>query len=329
MRVLLTGATGFLGYRTLEKLAESDHITEIIAIGRTLRPTHSVKHPKVIYQLGSLADASFVNQLTGDIDVLINAAALSSPWGKKEEFQEANVVSQQNLINLARRAKVKRFIYISSPSIYFNGENRMNIKETDPVPNKQINQYAATKLEAENLLIDSGIPYISLRPRALIGRGDTVIMPRLIRAFDEGKLKIIGGGQNVVDLTSVENVVDAILLSINSKEESLNHCYNISNGNPVALWETIRYTLGLMNRELGTKKVPFAVVKAYASLLEMASKLSGGKEPSLTVYGVGTLALSFTMDITKAQNLLGYQPAISIEQSIHEFVNWYNLHENS
>ena len=64
----------------------------------------------------------------------------------------------------------------------------------------------------------SNLPYVIFRPRALIGRGDHVIMPRVINAFEKNKLKIVGDGENLVDLTPVSNVVDAILLSIHNEK---------------------------------------------------------------------------------------------------------------
>ena len=237
MNVLLTGATGFLGFRTLEKLVEDSRVSKIVAVGRVIKLTHKVNHSKVEYILGDLIDEAFVNGVVKNMDVIIHAAAMSSPWGRLESFYSANVLVQKNLIHAAKKAGIKRFVYISSPSIYFELKDKLNIKESDPLPKQFINAYAKTKREAEILLQKSGIAYVAIRPRALIGRGDTVIMPRLIRACDEGKLKIMGSGKNIVDLTSVANVADSLLLSVFARDEALNQIYNISNGQPVLLWQ--------------------------------------------------------------------------------------------
>ena len=120
---------------------------------------------------------------------LIHAAALSSPWGKYEEFEKANLHTQQNLIASAKKNWLNKFVFISTPSMYFEMKDKFTVRESDPLPSKFINAYAETKRLAEIELEKSDIPYVILRPRALTGRGDTVIMPRLIRAFDEGRLK--------------------------------------------------------------------------------------------------------------------------------------------
>jgi len=327
MRLLLTGATGFLGFRTLEKLIDLSMVSKIIATGRNLQAYRTIRHPKVEYRLGDLESEDFVNLLAKGVDIIINTASLSSPWGKRTEFVTANLQTQSNLLEAAKKNKVSKFIYISSPGIYYNGKHRIGIKESEPLPKKFVNEYARTKYEAEQMLEHSPIPYIILRPRALVGRGDSIIMPRLIRAFDEGRLRIIGDGKNIVDLTAVENVVDAIILSLNANGESLNNAYNITNGEPVMLWEKISKVLAALDRPLADKKVPFAVANGYAGMLEFMARIKNQKEPTLTRYGVGTLSKSFTLDISKAQNLLGYNPKISTDAAIVEFVNWYKHDE--
>ncbi|WP_035842270.1 NAD-dependent epimerase/dehydratase family protein [Crocinitomix catalasitica] len=329
MKILLTGATGFLGYRSLEKLVELIDIEQVIASGRTLKASHTVGHEKVTYRLGDLEEVAFVESITEDIDIIIHAAALSSPWGKREEFERANVLTMQNLLKAAKKYDVQKIVFISTPSMYFEMRDKFDIKESDPLPSKFINAYAETKRLAEIELENSGIPYVILRPRALTGRGDTVIMPRLIRAYKEGRLKIIGDGKNLADLTAVSNVADAICLALKANGDAMNNTYNISDGNPVVLWESIAKVLLLLGHEPPSKNVPFWLVKTIAGGMENWTRLTTMKEPTLTKYGVGTLAKSLTMDISKAKTLLGYSPKMSTDEAIHEFVNWFKKNEES
>ncbi len=326
MNVLITGATGFLGWRTLEVLVRDPDIKRIIATGRTLKPTHTIKHDKVTYSTGDLIDKAFVKRVLKNTDAIVNAAALSSPWGDKSLFKSANVQTQINLIEASKEYGIKNFVYISSPSLYFEYKDKFNIKEDQALPKKLVNQYAITKRKAEVLLINSGLQYVILRPRAIIGRGDTVIMPRLIRAFNEGRLKIIGDGKNIADLTSVENVANAILLSLKATAPATNEIYNISNGAPIVLWDAISDVLNRLDKKAPTQKIPYRIVKWVAQFLELKSRLTNKAEPTLTQYSVGTLAKSLTMDISKAQNLLGYEPKVTTEEALDEFVKWYTTH---
>ncbi|WP_242157095.1 NAD-dependent epimerase/dehydratase family protein [Aestuariivivens sediminis] len=326
MNVLVTGATGFLGWRTLEVLVRDPDIKQILATGRTVRPTHRIHHEKVTYITGDLQDKTFVKSLFKDTNAIVNAAALSSPWGDAHVFNSANVNTQNNLIEASKKHNIKKFVFISSPSVYFEYKDKYNVKEEDPLPKRLVNQYAVTKRKAEVLLMNSGLPYIILRPRAIVGRGDTVIMPRLIRAFDEGRLKIIGDGRNVASLTSVENIANAILLSLRAQKPAINEIYNISNGEPVVLWDAISNVLNQLDKKAPTQKVPFRIAKCFAQFLELKSRLTNKAEPTLTKYGVGTLAMSLTLDISKAQNLLGYQPKVTTGEALDEFVKWHKAH---
>jgi 2-alkyl-3-oxoalkanoate reductase len=328
MKILLTGATGFLGYRTLEKLIELPNVHSILATGRNLPDYRKVNHDKITYCLGDLRDKAFVDQICRDIDVVVNTASLSSPWGKRQEFIEANIHTQLNLIESAKKNRVSHFVYISSPSIYYNGKDRWNVKESDLLPKTFVNEYARTKYEAEQILVQNFESYVILRPRALIGRGDSIIMPRLINAFDQGRLKVIGDGNNIVDLTSVCNAADAIALSLFPCEAALNQAYNITNGDPVNLWQCVASVLNQLNRELNSKKVPFMLIDNVARFLEIKAKLTDDKEPAITRYGVGTLAKNFTLDISKARTYLGYNPAVDTNAAVDEFINWYTKHEN-
>ena len=186
MNILLTGATGFLGFRTLERLVQLSNVRKIVATGRSLRKSREILNPKVEYVLGDLKDKLFVSTILKDIDIVINTASLSSPWGSEDDFYLANVLTQKHIISSSEILGVKRFIYISSPSIYYNGEDRIMVKEKDPLPTRFVNNYSKTKREAEVLLENSNLNYIILRPRAIIGRGDTVIMYLL-------KLILMGG----------------------------------------------------------------------------------------------------------------------------------------
>ena len=329
MNILLTGATGFLGFRTLERLVQLSSVRKIVATGRILRKSREILNPKVEYVLGDLKDKLFVSTILKDIDIVINTASLSSPWGSEDDFYLANVLTQKHIISSSENLGVKRFIYISSPSIYYNGEDRIMVKENDPLPTRFVNNYSKTKREAEVLLENSNLNYIIIRPRAIIGRGDTVIMPRLIKAHSDGRLKIIGNGENKVDLTSVNNVVESIILSMNAPDEALNNAYNITDRNPVSLWTSINSVLEGIGKEKVNKTVNFRVAYFAAFLLEFVSRWITKKEPSLTRYSVGVLSKNFTLDVSKAEKFLNYNPVITTEKSIEEFINWYKENEKN
>ncbi|MDO7741915.1 MAG: NAD-dependent epimerase/dehydratase family protein [Flavobacteriales bacterium] len=324
MKILITGATGFLGSRLLERLASSESdAMEVIAVGRTLKPNNTVEASNIRYQLGDLEEEAFVKDAIRGADVVVHAAALSAQMGPEGAFKRANVQVTQHVVNACETHSVKRLIYISSPSVYFQFKDQLNINENDALPTP-INGYAKTKREAECLVMASEVPHIIFRPRALIGRGDTVIIPRVIRAHSAGRLRRMGLEQNRADLTPVSNVVDAILLATRAEGDALNQIYNISNGQPEPLWPLLDRVFSELEFEAVSKRIPISLAVAAARLMEWhAIYLNGRKEPALTVYGIGTLTKDFGMDISKAKKLLGYEPRQTVKDAIDEFLNWY------
>jgi nucleoside-diphosphate-sugar epimerase len=322
MKILVTGATGFLGSRTIEKFAAYPEVEKIIAAGRTIKSVHEVKHPKIEYHLGDLTDEKYVESIVQGVDKVVNCAALSSPFGEYETFKKANVDTQALLIKMCQRFDIQRYIYISTPGIYNAYRDRYNIKEGDPLPKTLINDYAVTKLAAEKLLDNANLSHVIIRPRALIGRGDTVIMPRLIRALEAGRLRIIGDGETVMDMTAVSNVADAIWLGLTTDEVNCGEAYNITNGEPVKLWDEMRYVLDGLNLEFPQKRLSYKAAMRIAGAMEFFAKFTK-KEPTLMRYSVSTLANSLTLDISKAKEKLGYEPKMTTKEAVDEFLAWY------
>lgn len=321
-KILITGATGFLGTRLVEIMSTIKGL-EILATGRTLKTQNISKKSNLKYILGNLEDTKFVDSLVKGVDTIIHTAALSSQMGNPKDFQRANVEATKHLLKAAKANKIKKFIFISSPSVYFRFKHQLELKESDTLP-KPVNSYAYSKREAEKLVQSSKIPYIILRPRALIGRGDKVIMPRILRAHREGRLMRMGDETNRVDITPVSNVVDAIILALDADKKAVNQIYNISNGKPELLWPVLDKLLSQLQLPRPTKQISLKLVLVVAKLMELHAKwINGYREPALTVYGVGTLTMSFGMDISKAKKLLGYHPNQSVQEALNEFVEWY------
>ena len=128
-KVLITGASGFLGFRTLEYLLKVTSF-EFVAAARTLRLEREHSSDRVTYLYGDLEDEKYLIKLFKAKPVcIINCASLSAPWGDKLSFYKANIKTQELLIKHAVINKIQRFIYISSPSIYVNHKDRLNISE--------------------------------------------------------------------------------------------------------------------------------------------------------------------------------------------------------
>ena len=325
-KIVITGGAGFLGGRLAKHFAQLFPEKNVVATSRRNSRSEELESSGCTFIAGDLCNQNFCNELTKDAEIVVHCAALSSPWGAYEEFYSSNYIATRNLLNSSKENAVKKFVFISTPSIYFNFSDRFGVKESDALPKKMVNNYAKTKLMAEEMVLSfngKGIETIALRPRAIIGAEDTVIFPRVLEAHKQGKLKIVGKGNNICDLTCVRNVIEAVLCAINAQPNAYGQAYNITDGEPVDFWQTLNYALKKMNLLPPSKKIPKSLAMFVAGIVEFKSKLLKEKnEPALTKYGVGILSDNFTLDISKAIEMLNYKPVMHTMDGVNEYIEW-------
>ncbi len=324
MKALVTGATGFLGGALTRRLHSIGW--DVTALGRNASKIDQLESEGIHTLQIDLKDKSAMLAACKNQEIVFHCAAFPSPWGNFEKFYQANVIGTRNVIRGCEEHKVKRLVYVSTPSLYFGYSSRMNVKETDELP-EPVSNYAATKILAEQELdqaFEKGLATIAIRPRAIFGPGDTVIFPRLIPRLQSGRLPILGDGENVVDLTYIENVVDALLLCAESSANTLGKKYNISNGEPVKLWKLVERICAELNLPTPKRKISYPTANAIATVMELFYTLiPTHPEPPLTRVSVSMMANNTTLDITAAKNELGYQPKISVDEGFDLFMKWW------
>lgn len=308
---LVTGASGFLGGYVVRDLRA--HGYTVIAAGR--RASALPEGPTFVGDLDALATADI------PADVVVHCAALSSPWGRRREFTHANVTGTARALDYTRRVGARRFVHISSPGIYAAPRDRVGIREHEVDPRHPMNGYIRSKLEAEALLQDAaaqaGSPEIViLRPRGIIGRGDPSLVPRLLRVHERIGVPLMRGGRGLIDLTSVENVAVAVRLAAEASDVH-GEAFNISNGDPRPFRALLEQLLAALDIEPRFRAVPARAAYALGGILEgVCAVLPGRPEPPMTRYTVTTIAHSQTLDISKARRMLGYEPVVSLDESL-------------
>ena len=328
MKILITGATGFAGGYLLRHLSNIYGVENVHGTGRSLSKAKTLSNEGFTIKVGDLVDPEFVNSQLTSYDLIVHCAAKSSVWGSYDSFYKANVVATKNLLEVIHTEQ--QLIYISTANIYFNFENRRSIREDDPLPNSFNNHYAATKYEAEQIVLAHYKKAIVtvLRPRAILGVGDTVVFPRLLRAHKEGRLRIIGKGENEIDFTSIKNLCYAVKLCIEKKEIANRQIYNVTNGDLINLWDEIKSVLSSVGLSTELKSVPYFLAFLIAKFHEFKTS-EHSHEPSMTCYGVGVLNYSISLNIDKITNELGYKPIENSKQTLEDFVFWYKTDFNS
>jgi len=165
MKTLVTGATGFVGGALARRLHGMGW--NVTALGRNPAKLDQLEE-EGIHPLR--ADISKKDELTDsflNLDLVFHCAALPSPWGNFEKFYQSNVIGTRNVVQACLKNKVKRLVYVSTPSLYFDYGSRIGVKENDPLP-EPISSYAHTKLLAEEEIdkgFAQGLAVVSIRPR--------------------------------------------------------------------------------------------------------------------------------------------------------------------
>ncbi|HBJ92851.1 MAG TPA: 3-beta hydroxysteroid dehydrogenase [Hyphomonadaceae bacterium] len=312
--VLVTGATGFLGGALTRRLLGDG--VRVVALGRNqnkLSDLQSLVATTLQCDLADLPD----DMRPESCDIVVHAAALSSPWGRAADFERANITGTASALRLAERVGARRFINISSPSIYFRFADQDLLREDDPLP-APVNAYADTKRRAEYLVSGaSAFETVTLRPRGLYGPGDTALLPRLLKVAKTRPLPLMRSGVAGTDLTYIDDVVESILAAMGAPSSVSGQAFNISGG--VAL--PVKMVAERAGKKAGIdvrwRQVSWLLVKGLATASErVCAILPKRPEPVVTAYSAGLFAFRQTLNIQKAEQLLGWRPKVSFDEGL-------------
>jgi nucleoside-diphosphate-sugar epimerase len=331
MRLLVTGGTGFLGRHIVWRLNALGH--DVVFTGRNDdRASEVLTHAApgggsltfIPMAHGTERSVHTLHAAADQVEAVVHCAALSSPWGRQEDFERANVDLTREVIDVCATRRIVRLVHISTPSLYFDFRDRVGIKEDEPLP-PPVNEYARTKGIAEQMVMRSRIEsVIALRPRAIFGPWDNTLLPRLLRVAIQARLPLMHGGSALVDLTYVDNVVDAVLLA--SSVDLTRGTFNISNGEPMSVITLFKALASAFGFEPRFRRVPYSLLAAIATLLERSAVFVPGWEPPITRYSAGLLAFSQTLDLTHAHDALGYTPRVSFADGMQRTAAWFADH---
>jgi|ERR1051326_8367154 dihydroflavonol-4-reductase len=164
MKILITGATGFIGQHLLEELKDDD--VEINIISRKKNPKFWCEHNKLEIFNGDVSQKASMNQSFKNVDVLINLAA---ELKNNDKYESTNIGGTKNLIALCKENRVKKIIHLSSVGVVGVQYSGRKIIVDENFPCHPQNEYERTKLEAEKIISNSEISFVILRPTNVFG----------------------------------------------------------------------------------------------------------------------------------------------------------------
>lgn len=319
MRILVTGASGFVGGRLVELAAGAGH--EVFGLGR--RRLDRSDYASV--DLGTTSPDQLPS-LPWRPDAVIHCAARAAPYAPRKAYERDNVTATRAVVDwcerLGRDGGRPRLVHVSSSSVLYKDGDQLDLTEESPVAPPFANDYARTKAAAEGIIRTYGGSWVIARPRAVFGPGDTVLFPRIIAAAKAGRIPRLTGRATpaVGDLIYVDNLAD-YLLQLATRPD-LGGVYNLTNAEPVEIEAMLLEVVDRLGLQAPTREVSLRTALRAATVLEATWRvLHLPGEPPITPYGVGVLTSSKTFVPDRMLADLG-PPRVSIRQGVEEFVAW-------
>jgi 2-alkyl-3-oxoalkanoate reductase len=330
--VLVTGGGGFLGGALVRGLIARGH--RVRSFSRGAYPQLEALGVEV--QRGDLTDAQAVRRACAGCELVFHNAARAAVWGRYDAFAGPNVTGTENVLEGCCREGVPRLVFTSTASVVFGREDIRGGDESLPYPAHQASPYAATKAEAERMVLaadGAGLRTLALRPHLIWGPGDTQIVPRVVAMARAGKAVRVGDGTNVVDTTYIDNAVDAHLLAARAllgNPRAGGRAFFVSNGEPANLWWLIDRILAEAGLPPVKRAVPARLAIALGAAVGAAhERLHRPGEPRLTRFLAEELATSHWFDIGAARRELGYEPLVSLEEGLRRLGAWLRSPEGA
>lgn len=308
MKVLITGATGFVGSAFLKKILEDFQFTPIIAV-REFNQTYKTLQQFIVKDLTTTVDWSEV--LIG-VDCIVHIAGRAHVLKETaadplQAFRAVNVDATLRLAKQALAAGVKRFIFISSIGV--NGIHNTKPFTEDDMPNPQTD-YARSKLEAEEALWkftkDTNMELVIIRPPLVYGEHVKANFLSLLKWVYRGIPLPLGWVNNKRSFVSVDNLVD-LLMVVLVHPKAANQLFLVADGQSLSTPQLLKLTAKEMNKSIFLLPIPVVLLKTAATIL-------GKKNTAIQ------LCDSLEVSIDKANTLLGWRPSTSIEEGLHKTV---------
>ncbi|WP_123656016.1 NAD-dependent epimerase/dehydratase family protein [Curtobacterium sp. ZW137] len=315
MRVLVTGASGFLGRAVAAAVRDAGH--EVRTFQR--RPSGV---PGVTDVLGTMTDADAVRAAVDGVEAVVHLAAKVSLAGDPADFVRVNVDGTRSLVAAARDAGVSRFVFVSSPSVAHTGSSIAGAGASPASPDGARGDYARTKAAAELLALDADAPgfaVVAVRPHLVWGPGDTQLVGRIVDRARRGRLPLLDSGAALIDSCYVDNAASAMVAALAHAADDGVHgnAYVVTNGEPRPVADLLDGICRASGVPTPRWHVPAGVARTAGSLVEAVWRVRPGvDEPPMTRFLAEQLSTSHWFDQRRTRRDLQWAPSVSIDEGL-------------
>lgn len=327
MKILVTGANGFVGSNLVRHLVDAGHhVRAMMQPGTPAAGVEGVAHEVAWADLRvpeALAPA------VRGVEGVAHLAAMLGDFGPAEPYLRVNAEGTARLLDLAAAAGARRFVLMSSLAVH-RYRGHPDGDEDTPADNETM-PYAVSKRRAEQILRgahEAGrIETVSVRPGVfLYGPNDRRHFAPLARSIERGFLPVLDGGRARLCSAYVDNLALGVRLCLESPA-AVGRTYVIGDGAPLTwreLFDRIADELGVRRPRLD---LPTRLVLPLARAIErIVPRFGAHRDPGLTEYRVRLVSSDIVFRIDRARRELGYEPAVTIEEGLRRTVAWYRAH---
>ena len=327
MKVLVTGAAGFLGGHLVDMLIErGDDVRAMVRPSEDASRLRSLPGVEVVY--GDVTNVDSLKRATEGVRRVYHTAARTGPWGPEDSYWQTNVQGLANLIHAAMDAGVQRLVHTSSITVY--GHHLHGIVTEDDPYHAENNPYSRTKIAGEkliaNLVKNDGAPVVIVRPGWIYGPRDSASFGRFVALVESGKGFLIGSGKNIVPIVYVRDAAQGIIKAGDAPDTAIGQAYTIANDQRVTqadYMNAIADCLGTARLSLHLPYMPLYLGARAAELAWSAAGRRNVESPPVTTYGITLLGGDQLFSIGKARSELGYKPEYDLARGVAEGVAWY------
>lgn len=317
MKILVTGATGFIGRLAVAALRARGHA--LVLLDR-IPPTA----PDADFHLGDVRDASRVAELVRGCDAVLHLAAAHHDFGiAPETYHDVNVTATEQLVAAMSAAGVRNIAFFSSAAVY-GATGGVRTEATPPAP---VTPYGTTKLQAERVLADWAAEdpahsVLIIRPTVVFGPGNFANMYTLIRQIERGRFAFVGSGTNRKSLAYVGNLVDALLARWPEPAEPGVRTINYADLPDLSSREIAEAVYRALNVPRPGWSIPMPLARLAALPFDLLTAVTG-RDVGLSSARLAKFAEAETRLASEVLASEGHVPRVRLPDAIAEMVAWY------
>jgi len=327
VKVLVTGAAGFLGGHLVDMLLErGDEVRAMVRPVEDASRLQKLAGVEVVH--GDLTDAESLKRAVQGVQRVYNVAAKTGPWGLEEVYWAVNVRGLADLVGASMTAGVQRIVHTSSITVY--GHHLRGIVSEDHPYHAEDNPYSRSKIAGEkliaNLVKDNDAPVVIARPGWIYGPRDTASFGRFVALVKSGKGFLVGSGKNIVPIVYVRDVAQGLIKAGDAGDEVIGHTYTLADDRRVTQAEYLNTIADCLHVSHISRRFPYTALYATGRTAELLWRAMGRRKaapPPITTYGVTLLGGDQQFSIDKARRELGYAPEFAVSRGVEEGVKWY------